>query len=481
MINKVNQVQNPLRLRSSVAAIVASLVLSGLPLVGHAAGLGNITVFSSLGQPLRAEIEISATSNELAGMTARLAPSSAFQQANIDYAATLSGIKFSIDKRPNGHPVIRLKSDKPINEPFVDLLLELNWPTGRLLHEYTFLLDPSEFTAKSAMPAVAVPASRSLPVSSPSPVVDDQSPGKASPQTSTPASSEKAPDQSAGGQHAHTVKGGDTMQKIARETKLEGISLEQMLVGLWQANQQAFAEGNMNRLKVGEVISIPDKATLAATSIKDAKKIILTQSAEWNAYRQKLVALAAQGAAKEDIERRDSAGKIAVKVEETTAPVAESNDRLKVSRMAVAGANDSSKGKRREEDVVARNMALQETKERIATLEINIANMQKLIEMKDQQLTMLQKPMVNNPTTPETPLKPEPTAVPIPPDPTPVATAARTPAELQPIQQEPKVEPGLVEQLLGSPLILVAGGSLALLTFLAGYLFNNRRSSPLAT
>ena len=158
MVNKMNKVQKPLRLRSSMAAIVSCLAFSGLPQIGHAAGLGNIAVFSLLGQPLRAEVEVSATREELAGMTAQLASSSTFKQANVDYVASLSGIKFSMDKRPNGQSIIKLKSDRPINEPFVDLLLELNWPSGRLLREYTFLLDPPELTTKTVAPVTPAKA-----------------------------------------------------------------------------------------------------------------------------------------------------------------------------------------------------------------------------------------------------------------------------------------------------------------------------------
>ena len=150
MAKKTHHTSMNLRLRSSVWAVASSLALAAWPLTTEAAGLGKVNVFSALGQPLRAELEIFATREELSGMKAQLASPEAFRQAGVDYTATLSGITLSIDKRPNGQPIIRLSSAKPINDPFVDLLLELNWPTGRLLREYTFLLDPPEFSAKAA-------------------------------------------------------------------------------------------------------------------------------------------------------------------------------------------------------------------------------------------------------------------------------------------------------------------------------------------
>ena len=148
MAKKTHHTSMNLRLRSSVWAVASSLALAAWPLTTEAAGLGKVNVFSALGQPLRAELEIFATREELSGMKAQLASPEAFRQAGVDYTATLSGITLSIDKRPNGQPIIRLSSAKPINDPFVDLLLELNWPTGRLLREYTFLLDPPEFRRK---------------------------------------------------------------------------------------------------------------------------------------------------------------------------------------------------------------------------------------------------------------------------------------------------------------------------------------------
>jgi len=504
MVNKMNKVQKPLRLRSSMAAIVSCLAFSGLPQMGHAAGLGNIAVFSLLGQPLRAEVEVSATREELAGMTAQLASSSTFKQANVDYVASLSGIKFSMDKRPNGQSIIKLKSDRPINEPFVDLLLELNWPSGRLLREYTFLLDPPELTTKTVAPVTPAKAAKppqissaSSPATRSSSMIDDEQRSKAQAQAKAPELNRKAQDQPAEERNSHAVKRGDSMQKIASATKPDGISLDQMLVGLWQANQQAFDGGNMNRLKVGQTLSIPDKATLEATSTKKARKMIAAQSADWNAYRQKLSTEAARGPAKEDVGQRDAAGKITAKVDDIAAPAAQSKDQLKVSRTGAAGANGGAKGKRSEEDLIARDKALQETNERIASLENNIAGMQKLIEMKDQQLAAFQKPTVTDPATPAAQLTPEQLASISPAAAGPAAPVAEKSAEgqLNPLEPKPVANPelkqlvppapvpeaSLLDRLLGSPLILAACALLALLTLFAGYFLNKGRTGSQTT
>jgi pilus assembly protein FimV len=126
------------RLRTSAWAIASSLALAALPQLSGAAGLGKVTVLSALGQPLRAEVEVFATREELAGMKAQLAAADAFKQAGVEYSPALHGVSFSLVRRTSGQPVIRLSSDRPVNEPFMDLLLELNWSGGRLIREYTF-------------------------------------------------------------------------------------------------------------------------------------------------------------------------------------------------------------------------------------------------------------------------------------------------------------------------------------------------------
>ncbi len=152
-------------------AVASCLAFAGAAFDASAAGLGKIVVLSSLGQPLRAEIELTASREELSDMRAQLASPDAFKQAGIDLAPALAGIRFTVDKRQNGQSVIRLSSDRPINDPFVDMLLELNWATGRLVREYTFLLDPPDMTAKASASSVVQPAARPLAPASPRPVL----------------------------------------------------------------------------------------------------------------------------------------------------------------------------------------------------------------------------------------------------------------------------------------------------------------------
>jgi pilus assembly protein FimV len=504
--NKTDMTKKYIGLRTSVFAVASCLALSGIPHAAHAAGLGKIVVLSALGQPLRAEIEVSATREELADMKAQLASPDAFKQAGLDYATTLLSIRFSMDKRANGQSVIRLSSDKPINDPFVDILLELNWPAGRLIREYTFLLDPPEVAAKATPPVVSVavrPAAGKAAPSAPvgpaaratSPI-DDELRSKAvanvRAQLQKPAEQLAAP--SAQRTESREVKRGDTLNKIANETKPQGVSLEQMLVGLLRANQDAFDGGNMNRLKAGKILTIPDKSALEAVPADEARKIVLTQSSDWSAYRNKLAGIAAQTPVKDAAARQEAAGKITAKVEDKAAPAAEPKDQLKVSA-SESGAKASS-AKRSEEDQIAKEKALAEANERLRALEKNVADLQKLVELKNQSLAELQKQSTAKPV-PAVPApvaaKPEAVAAASEPAGQPVAAKPDdvkpevTPVAPPPVVEAPKPvapktvvpppppapEPGLVDQLLDNPMALAGGGGIVAL--LAALLVIRRR------
>jgi pilus assembly protein FimV len=145
--------------RISLAILAAALWLAA-SFTAHAAGLGRITVLSPLGQPLNAEIElVSLQPGEEDALTARLAPSEAFRQAGIEPSPALSGVRFTVVKR-DGRSVIRVTSPQPVNEPFLDLLVELEWPGGRLVREYTLLLDPPEYKGPQAIAAAPPVANR---------------------------------------------------------------------------------------------------------------------------------------------------------------------------------------------------------------------------------------------------------------------------------------------------------------------------------
>ena len=130
--------------------------------------MGKLSVLSTLGQPLRAEIEIvSLQKGEGDTLGARLAPGEVFRQANIDLNPALMSVKFAVQRRPSGQYVMTLTSGQPINEPFIDVLVELNWANGRLVREYTFLLDPPEYASPARLKALQAAQPRETELSEP--------------------------------------------------------------------------------------------------------------------------------------------------------------------------------------------------------------------------------------------------------------------------------------------------------------------------
>lgn len=384
--------------RNRFQATVLAAAIAVLPLATHAAGLGKITVLSALGQPLKAELEVTATRDEAPSLVVKVAAVEAFRQAGIEYSSALATLRFSRDiKERGGRRYLELSTDRPLNEPFIDMLVELTWASGRLVREYTFLLDPPDLAPRAAPAPVVAPEVRAEPArpaekpaaaipAETRPVIDSR-PSAATPLAEKPAAKPA-------GDGSRTVASGDTLGKIAAQTRPEGVSLDQMLVSLFRSNKDAFDGGNMNRLKAGKILSIPNAETVSAISASEARKEIVAQAADFNAYRKRLASAAAAEPARDQGAKQSVSGKIAPKVEDK-APVATGKDKLEVSRTEAA---KDAKGKplqgriaTLEEDLVARDRALKEASSRIADLEKNLSDLKKLAEMKSQAGADLQK------------------------------------------------------------------------------------------
>jgi len=250
------------------------LVLLLAPSLANAVGMGRLTVLSLLGQPFNAEVDLVSVQNEeLSTLSARLASVDAYRQANRQYDAVVAGLRFHIEKRPDGQPYIKITSERAVNDPFVDLLMELNWASGRLVREYTALIDPPPLApAQSLVPALTgAPETRALP----QPTVAAATPPSMAP---------------AGGGEYGPIKRGQTLSRIAASVKPKGVSLEQMLVGIFRNNPDAFMNNNMNRLKVGKMLRIPNREQLLAMPQSDAAREVRAQVTDRSKYRRKAVA-----------------------------------------------------------------------------------------------------------------------------------------------------------------------------------------------
>lgn len=376
---------------------MVAVVFLLLPSLAVAAGLGKLTVLSGLGQPLKAEIElVSMQKGETDNLSVRLPSAEAFRQANIEYGGALLSVKFSIEKRGADRHVIVLSSTQPMNEPFLDLLVELDWSTGRLVREYTFLLDPSEYKGPQPAPEAAAPAGTAAPViksleTPKQPELRSGAPVVAKPLAPAApgaATSVAAPNPIG----TYDVKRGDTLAKIANANKSDSVSLQQMLIALYRSNTDAFDGSNINRLRAGKILNIPDKDAAASVDQADATRLVIAQVADFNEYRRKLGAAVAAAPEQVDTRRQSASGKITAQVEDTPAAVQAAKDQLKLSKAEEpgrSGARRSPQGL--QEDLFAKEKALEEANARIAMLEKNVQDMRKLLELKTQSGSQLQQ------------------------------------------------------------------------------------------
>jgi pilus assembly protein FimV len=448
MHSKIRSKSGALTLKTVSAAVVSALIFSN----AYAAGLGKLTVLSSLGQPLRAEIELTSVGKDEAGaLIAKLASPEAFKQANIELNPALLSLRFAIEQRAD-RQLIRVTSSQPLNEPFVDMLLELGGPGGRLVREYTFLLDPPDLrTSQSAqvspIPVPAMPATRPLqsavPADSQSAATRRASPPPAAAPRREPASVAEASADAAG---EYKVKSGDSLARIAGQLKPGGVSLDQMLVALYRENPDAFVGNNMNRLRAGQILSVPSAGTARSIPAGEARDLIIAQSADFNSYRNKLASQVAASGAQRSVESgQTAAGKITAKVEEPATPAGDAKDKLKLSNPgkpaaapAAAGAPVSA------EELIARDKAIAEANARVKELEKNLGEMQKLLELKNKGLADQQKQAEAAKTDTKAPAAPAASAAPIPPvaavSPTAKEAATSTTSNSSP-QQAPAVAP----------------------------------------
>ena len=384
--------------KSSFRACLLVLVLTS-PWAVSAAGLGKLTINSALGQPLQAEIDLVAVNNEeISSLAAQLGSHEAFQQAGIDYKPFFSAFDISIEPRPNGDPFIKVTSASAINEPFLNMLVELSWASGRLLREYTVLLDPVE----SVVPEPVAPV-----INNNSAAIENRSdkPGASVPptqQTVTAKTVEKAP--VSGNQRGTTygpVVQGDTLSDIARQISPAGVSLNQVLIATFRANRNAFIEDNINLLKAGEVLRIPNQGEIAAIPEAEANQEVKVHVADWRGYRNRLVVAANESSENEEVIKQSDMGQItATMADEAVESKGEPKEFLRLSSGVPLGDSSSTGGsgnempqdrlRMMEEDATARNLALEEANERIAILERNIQDLQRLLELKNPTLAEAQ-------------------------------------------------------------------------------------------
>ena len=352
-----------------------------------ALGLGRLTVQSPLGETLRAEIDItSMTPEEASSLRVRVAPPESYRAAGVEYNSVLPSTSAELLRRPDGRPYLRLTSDRGVQEPFVDVILELSWSTGRLVREYTLLFDPPSTTrmaqtppgtAPVITPAPAAPSSlATAPAPRPAPaaprVAEPSAPAVAARPSPQPAPSESAATARApqGDEDEYLVKRGDTLSSIAAATRRPGVSLDQMLVALYRSNAHAFMGENMNRLKAGVVLDVPTADQAHGVSNSEARQIIRAQSADFGAYRERLASAAAPAAV--EAPSRQAAGRVEATVQDRKEGAAATPDKLTLSKGA-AGAQAPAA-----EERLSKAQEQKDAAARVAELSKNVQELERL-------------------------------------------------------------------------------------------------------
>ena len=269
----------------SLTLLAAALAHSG---IAASLGLGKLTVQSSLGQPLSAQIELTSIAKEdLDSVSAKIADPSLYRQNNLSYQGVLSRARVSIERLANGDAVLKVTTAQSVAEPYLDLLVEVNWASGRVVRGYTFLLDPpgASMAAASVEPVAPV---RSGAGAAPRPAAAAPAAAPAAP-ASEAAGSGRASGGGAG--NTYSVRRGDTLSAIANEYRPSSATLEQMLVALYATNKDAF-DGNMNRLRAGAILNIPSAEVATAVTPTEATRQVRLQAADWRGYQDRVAAAA---------------------------------------------------------------------------------------------------------------------------------------------------------------------------------------------
>ena len=415
--------------------------LIALAMPAFALGLGQITVKSQRGEPLLAEIAIvSNDPGELENLQVRLASPETFARVGLEPpGGTVTGLQFRVALDPQGRPVIRVTSAAPVDESLLTFLLEVDWGQGRLVREYSALLDAPRTVSAPAQPPIEAPVAapgnaivrepvapvpapppEPPPAAAPTPEAAqpatpvaaepaseapaptnaiEPAPASPAPATPTPTPSEpRAQPVAANPGEYGPVRMGDTLGKIARSVDPDGHSLDQVMLALLRANPDAFIQGNVNLIRAGAVLRMPGSSELSQYSAREARAIVHEQIGQWREMRKPASQPAAVAAAE------DQAGANGAKGVDAAPRTADARLEIvppssKDARQAGTRSGTQAGGEgdmlqelqQTKETLAARDAELQELKAQVAELEKLRQDQQQLIALKDSKLAETQQ------------------------------------------------------------------------------------------
>jgi len=440
--------KRPLQLSLAIA-----LALGGTNAM--ALGLGPVHVKSKLNQPLDAEIPVlQGTAGEAEGLLVSLAAAEDFERVGISRGHLNIPLDFSVGKGANGQVVIRVTSKDPVRDSYLDFLVEANWPKGRLLREYTVLLDPPVTAPARSAPATSVASAPvSAPAAKPAAAPEKEKPAKVA-KAEKPPKPEKeaapaheakpaaaAPRRIVEGEYGPT-KEGETLSGIARAARPDGsVNMDQMMLALLKNNPNAFYKDNINALKRGAILRVPsaDEAK-AIGSASEAAAQVRSQIEDWRGGRATPTRVAATTEKPAPTPAAPSAK--APKASAGTASSKSPSERLelvppKAGKDSIAMADQPGSGgsagtgaevkrelARTKEALTARDQEAGELKSRVKELEELKGKNDRLINLKDSEIADLQQKLKELQAKAEAAAKATPAAKPAATPSAPVAATA---------------------------------------------------------
>lgn len=339
----------PALFRPAMTPLRRALVWASLSLTlaggAQALTLTRPQVQSRLGEPLQAEIDFSEISAlELRDLQSRLGSAETYRVLRLQEP----GVPLQIEllQRPNGRPYLRLSSTQALQQKSFDVLLQLQWASGRLLRDFSITLDdpatPSAAAAALQPPPQAGGGAAATAAPAPAPVPADNA-SRAAPRLS--------------------VKPGDTASALVAPLRPASVSLDQMLLALLRQNPDAFVDQNVHRLKAGSLLQMPSAEQALATPAAEAREEVLLQTEDFNAYRAELATWAGRGELADA--QRDGSGSVPARVQ---APARDTKDQLTLTRPQDARAQEQ----------LARQQQAREVAQRAAELGRNVSELGRL-------------------------------------------------------------------------------------------------------
>jgi pilus assembly protein FimV len=363
------------QVRKLVLAIAAASALtSGM---AQALGLGGLTVKSTLNQPLLAEIELTQVQDlNSAQVVPSLATSAEFAQAGVGRMAILDDLTFTPVVNPGGKSVLRITSTKPIRDPYVKFLVQVLWPNGRVLREYSLLLDPPKFSPQAAAAAAQLPST--APGTAPA-----QAPAAQPPAADAPPPAPAAPAEPKYTQY--TTANNDTLWEIAQRVR-NGGTVQQTMLAIQALNPDAFIGGNINLLKKGQVLRLPSPQEVSATPQPRAVAEVAEQNRAWREGRRMPT-----GVRQVDATRRDRAGAAPAQIDaKDNLSLVAANAKPGAKGAAGDNAELNNKLAVAQESLDSTRRDNEELKSRMGDLQSQVDKLNRLIQLKNDQLAKMQ-------------------------------------------------------------------------------------------